>query len=162
HRQTERFGDGRSRLLRPLQRRAPEVHDVTVSEILGHPFGHLDAQLGEVEVRQPSVEQPSRIVHLSVPHKIHNPPDLTHPAPSSTIPRRSQRRLPRPVAHRRSDLTLYHRAPPTETKLHTREPAGRRPSGASNGRTPRKQRWTAGWRWCNPAQQSRLRARRKR
>ena len=45
HWQTERFGDRRSRLLRPLQRRAPEMHDVTISEMLCHPLGHLDAQL---------------------------------------------------------------------------------------------------------------------
>src|SRR4029453_3793687 len=94
------------------------MHDVTVPEILCHPFGHLDAQLGEVKVRQASVEKPRGVVHLSVPHEMHNRPVLSHPAPSSTIPRRSQRRLPRPVAHRRFDLTLYHLAPPTQTKIH--------------------------------------------
>ena len=36
-------------------------------------------QLGKVIVGQPAVEQPGRVVHLTVSHEMHNRPALTHP-----------------------------------------------------------------------------------
>src|SRR5512133_1772719 len=124
-RQTERFGDGCGRLLRPLQRRASEMYDVTVAEMFGNSLSHLPAQLRKVVVGQAPVKQPRRVVHLTVSYEVHNRAVLTH-AGLASIPRRPRRHPPQLVALRRSDSTLYHHAPPTETKLRTRSAANTR------------------------------------
>lgn len=44
--------------------------DVTGGEVLGDPVGHLPAELGEVVAREPAVEDPVRVGHLTVPHQV--------------------------------------------------------------------------------------------
>src|SRR6185436_10518810 len=123
------------------------MHDITAWEILRYALGHLFAQLGEVVVGKPSIKQARGIVHLSMSYEMHNRPVLTHPAPSSPIPKRLRRQRPPQLgALRRSDPPLYHRAPRKGTKPRTHSAAGKRPSRAWHGRRLRRPRWTAAWR----------------
>ena len=54
------------------------MHDVSSSQVLGDPVGHLPAQLRQVIVGQAAVEQSCGVVDLAVPDEVHDRPGLCH------------------------------------------------------------------------------------
>ena len=65
-----RLGERPRGLLRALQRRDPQVHDVAVTDALGDPLGHPVAEVGEVEPVAAAVEDALGVVHLTVAQQV--------------------------------------------------------------------------------------------
>ena len=64
------FAERGGRLLRALERRGADVHDVAVTDRFGDPLGHRPAELGEVVARPAAVEDALGVVHLAVSQQV--------------------------------------------------------------------------------------------
>ena len=71
HMQAEAICGWSCGLLRPLQRRSGDMHDVAVGKELACPVGHLQPKFAQLEAGQPPVQHFRRIVHFAVTQHMH-------------------------------------------------------------------------------------------
>ncbi len=137
-------GERGGRLLRPLQRRGPQVHDVALGDRVGDALGHLPAERGEVVPVAAAVEHALGVVHLTVSQQVDDGRVSHGFLPGGGRCLGGGVRLLE-AGRRGPSARPARRARRRRTTPRTPTAAGRRRGRASRGRTRRRRRCPGRW-----------------